>query len=47
MAKKGPANLLARAVVKGLSASTTVAVAFFVTTANRCRYQLVYTKQPE
>jgi len=34
-----------------LSASTTVAVAFFVaaffvTTANRYRYQLVYTKQP-
>jgi len=32
-----------------LSASTTVAtvaVAFFVTTANRSRYQLVYTKQP-
>jgi len=31
------------------SASTivaTVAVAFFVTTANRYRYQLVYTKQP-
>jgi len=32
-----------------LSASATVAivtVAFFVTTANRYRYQLVYTKQP-
>jgi len=32
-----------------LSASTTVAtgaVAFFVTTANRYRYQLLYTKQP-
>jgi len=32
-----------------LSASTTVAtvaVAFFVTTANCYRYQLVYTKQP-
>jgi len=29
-----------------LSASTTAAVAFFVTTANRYRYQLVYTKQP-
>jgi len=30
-----------------LSASTTVAVAFFVTTANRYRYQLVHIKQPE
>jgi len=29
-----------------LSASTTVAVAFFVTTANHYIYQLVYTKQP-
>jgi len=30
-----------------LSASATVAVAFFATTANRYRYQFVCTKQPE